>query len=423
MSEEILQMSQRELSRLSVIEQIERKCLSQKLGAEQLRLSPRQLRNLQKQYREHGAKGLQSKRRGKPSNNRLSEAKRDELTELISKHYHDFPPTFAHEKLVAHHGCACSVETVRGIMIAKGLWKGKNRRYRKVQQSRARRPCVGELVQIDGSPHDWFEGRTPSCCLIVFIDDASSKLLSLWFVEQECTQGYFEAMRRHLQQHGRPIAYYHDKHGIFRVNAKEAQTGDGFTQFGRACRELGIESISANSPQAKGRVERANNTLQNRLIKEMRLANINSIEQANQWLPGFMKTYNEKFSVKPQSNVDAHRQDIPDTQTLDLIFAQQHQRTLSKQLELSYQNVIYQIQTTSPSYAMRNAKVTVCDNQGKVTILYKGKSLPYKTFDIHNAPSKVIDTKQLHKAVDNALNHAKRKPADNHPWRKTYKVA
>jgi len=423
MPEDLLQMSQRELDRLEVVKRIERKEVTQCQAADRLSITTRQVRRLLRAYQSHGTKGLQSRRRGKPSNNRIDAAKRIELADIIRTHYHDFSPTLAHEKLVAHHDCSCSRETVRGIMLEHQLWQGKTRRYRKVQQSRARRPCVGELVQIDGSPHDWFEGRAPACCLIVFIDDASSTLLTLWFVAQECTQGYFDAMRWHLQQHGRPIAYYHDKHSIFRVNIKEAQTGNGLTQLGRACQELGIESICANSPQAKGRVERVNKTLQDRLVKEMRLAKINSIEQANEWLPHFIENYNPKFAVKPQSDVDAHRSDIPDTETLELILAHQHQRRLSKQLELSYQNVIYQIQTNSPSYAMRKAIVTVCDNQDQITILYKGKSLPYKTFDKNNAPSKIVDSKKLHSVIDKAVNKTMSKPAADHPWRKTYKAA
>ena len=420
---ELLHMSQSELERLEIVKRIERKELTQCKAADRLNISTRQVRRLLRAYQTHGTKGLGSKHRGKPSNNRFDEVKRTQLAEIIRTHYHGFSPTLAHEKLVAHHDCPCSRETVRGIMIEHQLWQGKTRRYHKVQQSRARRPCMGELVQIDGSPHDWFEGRAPTCCLIVFVDDASSKLLALWFVSQECTQGYFDAIRRHLQQHGRPVAYYHDKHGIFRVNAKEAQTGNGLTQLGHACQELGIESISANSPQAKGRVERVNKTLQDRLVKEMRLAKINTLEQANEWLPTFIEAYNQKFAVKPHSDVDAHRADIPDTQTLELILAHQHQRTLSKQLELSYQNVIYQIQTNSPSYAMRKAVVTVYDNQGRVSILYKGKSLPYKRFDKNNAPSKIVDSKNIHSVIDKTINKTKLKPAAEHPWRNTYMAA
>ena len=286
------------------------------------------------------------------------------------------------------HGIKISRESVRQIMLHTGLWRGRSKR---IQQMRVRRPCFGELLQIDGSLHDWFEGRSALCCLIVFVDDATSQLVALHFVETECMQGYFQATQQHLAKHGRPLAYYSDKHGIFRVNQAEAESGTGETQYGRACRHLGIELIHANSPQAKGRVERANKTLQDRLVKELRLHNINDINTANNLLPEFIKAYNQRFASEPASPVDAHRTDLPTPQQLDLIFSEQHERGISKQLEISYHNKIYQIQTKTPCYNMRNAKLTVCDNQGTITLLYKGKALQYKVFDKKNRPPQIVN--------------------------------
>jgi len=176
---------------------------------------------------------------------------------LIKTHYLDFPPTLAHEKLTEVHGLSFSLETLRQWMIQANFWSGKQRRKARIHQQRARRSSRGELVQIDGSPHDWFEGRRGKCCLLVFIDDATSELLVLHFVEQECLQGYYDGVEKHLKKHGIPKTYYSDKHSIFRVPIKEAKTGDGKTQFGRALNELDIDLICANTPQAKGRVEKA----------------------------------------------------------------------------------------------------------------------------------------------------------------------
>ncbi len=208
---------------------------------------------------------------------------------LVRRHYVDFSPTFAHEKLTEVHHLAFSVETLRQWMIAAGLWLAKSRKKARVHQRRPRRPCVGELVQIDGSPHDWFEERAERCTLLVFIDDATSRLMALRFVPAETTQAYMETLRACLDQHGRPVALYSDKHSIFRVNHPEHE-GE-VTPFSRALKTLDIEPIHAHTPQAKGRVERASQTLQDRLVKELRLRHINDMGQANAFLPEFIETY------------------------------------------------------------------------------------------------------------------------------------
>jgi transposase len=407
-------MSQKEVDRLDIIQQVISKRLTQVEASKRLGLSARQVRNLRRQYEREGAKGLISKRRGEPSNNTLSKAIKAEVIRLSQTRYVGFGPTFLHEKLHDEHGLHLSVESVRQLMIKEGLWATKKRATVRHHPMRTRRPAQGELVQIDGSPHDWFEGRAPSCCLLVFIDDATSKLMMLHFVEVESTQGYFDATENYIKQHGRPVAFYSDKHGIFRVNIPEANISTGETQFGRACRELGIELICANSPQAKGRVERANRTLQDRLIKEMRLKGISSIEDANGFLPAFMRAHNQRFAVKAANPTDAHRKSAPNQTTMDLIFSTQSKRKLSKNLEASYNNVIYQIQTNSPCYSMRKATITVCDKQGAVTLLYKNKVLKYQTFDKHNRPTAIADSKTLGQALKKTTPQ---KPSADHPWR------
>jgi hypothetical protein len=374
------------------------------------------MRRLQKSYIRSKESGIVSKHRGKVSNNRLSEAIKQEVLSIISSNYKDFGPTLAHEKLIDNNPIKISVESVRKLMITAGLWKGRNRKVKKaIHQMRTRRPCFGELVQIDGSDHDWFEGRADRCCLIVFIDDATSKLLALHFVPTECRDGYFAAIEHHISKYGRPVAYYSDKHGIFRVNHKEAIYGNGETQFGRACRELGVKTMCASTPQAKGRVERANKTLQDRLVKELRLQGISDIETANAFLPKFIEFYNKRFAVAPASKEDAHQKYLPSKEQLELILSTQVERQISKQLEVSFENKIYQIQTNSPGYNMRISKLTVCKTKDKVVLIYKGKILEYKIFDKKNRPTKIVDSKSLNKLMDSRKKA--HKPKANHPWR------
>lgn len=389
--------------------------VGQKEGAERLDITVRHLRRLCEELRKDGPRSVISKKRGKPSHRRLGDEVRTAVIELIRDLYPDFGPSLAHEKLVELHGLTIGLESVRQLMIRSGLWQGRSRRRIKAHQMRTRRPCRGELIQIDGSPHDWFEGRAERCCLLVAIDDATGEVMGARFVELESTAGYFDLMQEYLSRHGRPQALYSDKHSIFRVNIKEAESGTGETQFGRALRELGIDLICANTPQAKGRVERMNKTLQDRLVKEMRLQGVSGINAGNAFLPGFLEQLNRKYTVRPASAVDLHRLELPTEDALNLIFSVQSVRKLSKSLELQYQNVVYQVQTSTPSYAMRKASVAVCERKGKVTLLYKGKALDYKTLDRHNQPQETLASKDLDHHFDRrSLGH---KPKAEHPWR------
>lgn len=410
----MITMSVAEVDRLGIFEQIKAGRLSKTEGAKRLRLCREQVQRLYKKFCKDGAEALTSKRRGQPSNNRIPDSVREAVIKIIQEQYSDFKPGFAHEKLTEVHGFKLSDETVRQIMVEAGIWKGKKRKHPRVHQMRPRRPARGELIQLDGSPHDWFEGRRAPCCLLVLIDDASSEIMGLRFVENECLQGYFDLTREYIERCGRPVALYSDRHSIFQVNIQEAISGTGETQFGRAMHSLDIELIPASSAPAKGRVERANQTLQDRLIKEMRLAGIHDIESANAWLPQFIKKHNRRFAVDPASPIDAHRKAIPKSAQLDQIFCVQVQRKLSKNLELSYKNVIYQIQTKSPGYTMRGASVTVCESPSQVILLYKNKPQPYKTFDKNNRPKQVLDSKDLNAHLDKRT--IGRKPRPDHPW-------
>jgi hypothetical protein len=250
-----------------------------------------------------------------PSGRRLLTTVRKLALGLIRERYADFGPTLAHEKLVESHGMKLSVETLRQWMIAEGIWPPRAQRASQPHPPRARRACLGHLVQIDGCDHEWFESRAPRCVALVYVDDATSRLMQLRFAESESTFDYFEATRGYLEQHGRPVAFYSDKAGIFRVNAKQPKGGDRATQFSRAMGELNIDLLCANSPQAKGRVERTHKTLQDRLTKELRLRGIASIDAANVFAPWFVGDYNRRFARAPLSRHDpsaaqAHRRPL-----------------------------------------------------------------------------------------------------------------
>ena len=412
--DKLLTMSKKEWTRKEIMERLEEKRLKQHEAAEILGVSERHVRRLLRSYRTCGSEGLISKRRGRPSNNQIPAKKKQQAIDLLHSRYADFGPTLACEKLSELHGVNLSKETVRQIMISEGLWKTKRRRKARVHQLRVRRAGVGELVQIDGSPHAWFEDRGPACTCLVAVDDASSRLMAMRFVPTETTLGYFDLTRTYLAQHGLPKAFYSDKNSIFRVNHPQSRSGDGLTQFGRALLQLGIEIICANTPQAKGRVERSYQTLQDRLVKEFRLLDISDIDQANAFAPTFISDYNHRFAVQPRSAHHAHRP-LPFSQKeLDLIFSLQETRTISKNLTLQYNKVIYQIHTKRPSYALRKAQVTVAESpQGQVTILYKGKPLDYSIFHRQPRQAEVVPTKQLNAHLDKPHH----KPAPDHPWR------
>lgn len=287
-------MSTHEIERAGVIRQVAEKRMKYSEAMRLLKRSRRQLIRLVKRYRKDGSAGLISRHRGHPGNHCHTEGDKKKIKALVHQNYADFGPTLAAEKLAENHQLSVNKETLRQWMMGWGLWKAKRQKKVLVHQSRERRSCFGELVQLDGSHHDWFEGRSIKCCLLVLIDDATSQLVGLRFEKQETTAGYFRVTRSYLERHGRPLAFYSDKDSVFRINRAETLT-EGVTQFGRAMQDLQIELICANSPQAKGRVERANGTLQDRLVKEMRLRQINTIDSANAFMPVFMDEYNRRF--------------------------------------------------------------------------------------------------------------------------------
>ncbi len=301
-------MTEKELHRVEILAKLTEKRFSQRKAAEILQLSLRQLQRLWQDYKILGPASLVSKKRGKRSNNKLTDDILSDIKQIVSMgQYIGFRPTLMSEKLEELHGIKVSKETTRQIMIECNRWHSRKERRPAVHQQRQRRARAGELVQIDGSPHAWFENRGEPCSLLVFIDDATGRTYGKFF-EAETTAGYMQTILEYIGLYGTPLALYSDKHSIFRISHGEDTKKENFTQFGRAVNEVGIELIYANSPQAKGRVERANQTLQDRLVKEMRLVGISTIEEGNLFLKTFWPKYNQKFAHSPICSKDAHRE-------------------------------------------------------------------------------------------------------------------
>lgn len=377
-------MTKKEAKRVRVIEDNIAGNIDATVAAERLGITKRHYRRIKRKYQDDGVEGLVHKGRGKESNRKLPKHEIELALEMVKDQYLDFGPTLAHEKLEEHHQINFSVETLRKEMIKAKIWKPKQRKKVQVFQMRERREQEGELVQADGSPHAWFEDRGDECDLLVFIDDATGRLKHLEFVESETTKAYFKATKKYLLKHGRPLSLYVDKHSVFKITSSKKESSSkydsqGDTQFGRALRELDIELITANTPQAKGRVERVNKTLQDRLVKEMRLRNISNKKEGNQYLPEFVEYFNKRFAVKPKNSVNAHR---PVEASMDLgkILAIKDTRVLSKNLTMQYKNMTFQIKINPKfAYSLRKTRVDVIETlDNKIYVQYNNKLLNYE---------------------------------------------
>ena len=399
---ETVTLSYEELDRVSVIERVIERRLTQCEAAKMLGLTSRQVRRLRRTYERAGPGGLASKHRGRPSNRRLSTELRQEALATVRSRYEDFGPTLAHEKLTELHGLRLSVETLRHWMIEDGLWIPRARREPRIQQPRRRRPCRGELIQIDGSDHEWFEERAARCTLLVFVDDATSALMELLFCESESAFSYFAALRSYLEQHGKPVALYSDKAGVFRVNKKEPHGGAGITQFGRALGSLNIDILCANTPAAKGRVERAHLTLQDRLVKELRLREIRDVEAANAFAPEFIADYNRRFARAPRSEHDAHRP-LQRSDDLGRVFSWQETRLVSKSLTVHSTRVLYLLDPTDAARAARGKRIGIEEREdGSLSFWHGEHPLVVTAFPKeHGVPQgEVVENKRLSAALN-----------------------
>ena len=365
----------KETERITIMDNLVAKRIKQKHASLQLGISVRQVQRMVKRYKEEGVVGLIHKSRGRVGNRTMSQEKKDQIVLLIRQQYADFGPTLAAEKLEEWHGITVSEEKVRLLMIEEGLWKAKQHKKVTIHTYRERRSCVGELIQLDGSPHRWFEDRADPCTLLAYIDDATSKIMDGEFTNYEGTFTLFQATEHYLQTYGKPVSLYVDKHSTYRIN-RQATTEEELkdfqpqSQFGRAMEELRIELICANSPQAKGRVERLFETLQDRLVKEMRLAGISTKEEGTKYFREiYIPKHNAKFAIPPKDQTNVHKVLMP-SDDLARIFTVQTVRQISKVLVVQYKNTRYQLDTTGAyRYLLKNQKLMVEEKQRRSTRL------------------------------------------------------
>jgi transposase len=391
-------ITMQELDRAKVIDAYANGEITGAVAALRLQISTRQVRRLQKQFAQAGVSGMISGRRGKPSNNQLSPGMAQTALQIVREHYADFGPTLACEKLDERHGLVLSKETLRRLMTEAGLWIPNNARRAALHQPRERRACLGELVQIDGSRHPWFEQRSAACTLLAYIDDATGRILHLQFAETESTASYFEATRRYIERHGKPQAFYADRAAVFRSPSANRRTP---TQFQRALDELGITLICANSPQAKGRVERLNRTLQDRLVKELRVDGIDNIATANIWCSQFMQRYNARFARVPRSKLNLHMP-LRANDDLARILALCESRKLSAKLTVQHGQRQYLLKDATESRAMIGQAVAIHTYaDGYVELRANGNVLPYAILELPRSARPIaVDNKELHYTVD-----------------------
>ena len=405
--EDRVMMSVKELRRVHVIRHaMEQKMTQVKAGA-LLGLTTRQVRRLIERVEQEGDKGLAHRGRGKPSNRKIPEQVKAKVLTLYAQRYGDFGPTLAAEKLAERHGITISDETVRLWLKARGIDHFR-RRKRPHRAWRERKPHVGELVQLDGSHHDWLEGRGPRCVLMAYIDDASSRVFAR-FYDYEGTIPAMDSFQRYVTRYGIPLAVYADKHTTYQSPAKptvEEQLAGAkpVSQFGRALGELGVELIPAHSPQAKGRIERLFHTFQDRVIKEMRLAGVLALDEANRFLDAYLPRYNQRFAVQPAQAADLHRP-RPAGRALDHILCLKITRCLRKDFTIAHHGGLYQIHDN-----LRATHVQVEERiDGTMRITHHGRALDYHV--ITSRPVKAAEVTMVH--------HPRRPvtPRPDHPWR------
>jgi len=396
------EMSKKELDRIGILKKVIDREWTQKKASEVLKISLRQTKRLCKRYKSEGAEGLMHQSRGKPSNRRMNEKTKAEVIKTMTKEeFNGFGPTLLQETLEEEKGIKVSREWLRRQMITNGIWQFKKVKKANIHPRRKRRSRKGELIQRDGSYEDWFENRGERCCLLVMIDDATSEIMAMRFVPHETTQDYLNLMRHYIERYKRPLALYSDRHSVFKVSKGEAQKSEvRHSQFERAMKELGIEMIHARSPQAKGRVERANGTLQDRLIKKMRRKEIATIQEGNEFLEEYRKEHNLKFAKLAQSTEDAHAE-ILSSMNLDKILVIKDKRKISKNLEVHYQNKVYQLKSKNNTRRMQGKEVTVIEGvNGEVTFEYQGKEIKHSIYQETALQKTVLDHKELEVLVE-----------------------
>lgn len=400
---ELITMSRKETDRLTILRKVQEGSITQLKAGEILDISDRQIRNLLHLLGKFGPKGIISKKRGKPSNHKYNELIQKKVLELMCQYYDNFAPTLASEKLLENHKIKISRETLRKWMIETHLWIPKTRRQ-KLHRPRLPKEYFGEMLQGDGSHHDWFEiGKF--CALIYFIDDATGKITAAKFEKTETLEGYFDILREHLQEHGIPHSIYTDRFSVFESSIRK----ENLTQFRRALGTLGINWIGANSPQAKGKIERCNRTLQDRLVKEMKLKGIKTIEEGNRFLREYLPIYNKKFSKEPMKKTDLHR---PLEGGLDLsrTLSKYEERTLTKDLTFQFHNKHYIILETTGCFKGKKVEIRVT-KEGKLRVFDNNNELKISSLNQVYTSEKQVKIENLWPTK--YVPH----PKANHPWK------
>jgi len=422
-----LRMSQKERDRLKVMAEVKARKMSQQYAAEVLGVSERQVRRLLRRYEDRGDAGLVHGLRGRQSNHRIAAGKREEALGLIGAHYRDYGPTLASEVLAEEHQVVVSRETVRQWMVEAGLWQS---RQAKVQhrQWRERKACFGEMVQMDTSIHDWFEGRGEPAVLIALIDDATSRIF-LRFYPADGTATNMTHLRDYIGRYGRPVAVYADRASHFMTTRQpsleeELAGREAETQIERALRELDIEYIAALSPQAKGRVERLFKTLQDRLVKALRRKNIHSISEANRYLEEeFTPQWRARFAVEPRCPADAHRS--RKGFDLEAILSIQYTRTVANDYTIQYKNERFQILKKSIQAGLRRSKIIVENRlDGTQRIRWRKQYLRLKKIEPekNRKPARPVGATPVGLRPPSVAPTGKApKPAPNHPWKRSWK--
>ena len=405
--EDMVMVRQGELKRLHVIQKVLERVIKQVEAAEILSLSGRQIRRIVKRIRGEGDRGIVHQSRGRPSNRRTPDKVKNNVIRLYRAQYKDFGPTLASEKLLERDGIGISDETLRRWLLEAGDWK-KTRKARGHRRWRERKHHAGEMVQMDGSHHDWFEGRGPWCVLMGYIDDATGKVFGR-FYEYEGTIPAMDSFKRYIQKHGLPMSVYLDRHTTYKSTAKpsiedELNNTMPLSEFERALKELGVEVIHANSPQAKGRVERLFGTLQDRLVKEMRLRGIRTIEEGNRFLKQYLPVYNKRFSVRPMESNNVHRC-LPKGLNLDAILCIKTERTVRNDFTVAHNKKLYQVEDRTKA-----SKVTIQDQiDGSMRMIYRDQSLRFK---------EIIERPVREEKAPVMMRRRKPvRPSPNHPWR------
>jgi transposase len=404
-------MSIGEVRRLKAIQTVIDKQITQKVAGAMAGLSERQVRRLVKGVREKGERGIIHGLRGRPSNRRFSEELRREVVSLYEERYWDFGPTLAREQLLERDGIRISDETLRTWLIEAGLWKKRRKRF-PFRRWRPRRECFGEMIQMDGSHHDWLEGRGPELVLMGSIDDATNTVYGR-FHDYEGTLPAMDVFKRYVEKYGLPMSSYVDRHTTYKSSKKltewdEVEGTESLSQFERALKELGVEVIHALSPQAKGRVERLFGVLQDRLVKEMRLRGITTKNEANAFLEEYLPRYNERFGVCPVNEADAHVK-LPSHVDLDRYLCIKKERTIKKDNTIALDGRLYQLEE-------RGGKKVVMEERldGSLRVMSKGISLKYR--EITERPKKKMAPK-----MDTKKFNRPPKPAKDHPWNRNWK--